>query len=118
MHPSLTRLAGPIFFVGTWIGIEPAAALEPAPQAYVNQLDQTGFGTQPQLGGDGSVYVDQLSPLARPMAQRKKSVSHREDHWPAVEKQKIPDVGSGVSLALSPAKRDDHLPNVGRGVVR
>jgi len=118
MYRKLGELAGMALLAAISAGAAPASAVDLAPPAYVNQLDNTNFAAQPQRGTNGSVYVDQLSPDARLVPQKKKSAARRVDTAREVKKHKLPDIGTGVSVALSRSERDSELPNVGRGVVR
>ena len=96
-------------------------AASEASEVYINQLDNSNFGTPAQLGADVPAYIDQLPSDVRPMTpqpKKKKAVARRATDIPAPSQALLPNVGTGVTLALAPAKRDGLLPNVGRGVVR
>ncbi|MEO3997426.1 hypothetical protein [Mesorhizobium sp. CAU 1732] len=87
---------------------------------YLNQADPSTRG--------GGVYLNQVPETARPVAPRPRAAAPARKRpaqtaaAPVVSARaagnlpRLPDVGAGVALALSPAAADERFPNIGRGV--
>jgi hypothetical protein len=101
------------------LSIAPSALAQSMSDVYLNQADPSTRG--------GGVYLNQVPETARPVAPPRAAAPARKRPAqtaaaPIVPARaagnlpRLPDVGAGVALALSPAAADERFPSIGRGV--
>lgn len=102
------------------LSVATSASAQSMSGVYLNQADPSTRS--------GGVYLKQVPETARPVAPRPRAVAPARKRpaqtaaAPVVPARaagnlpRLPDVGAGVALALSPAAADERFPNIGRGV--
>lgn len=85
---------------------------------YIDQMDRND-GVRPGSTETSSMYIEQMSPTARPRTPRQTNRQKKaaQKLVRALVNRSLPDVGGGVSLAVPPSELDSSFPSVGKGTV-